>query len=80
VTKANRWQTIYLAVFFVILYLPVLSVILYSFNANPSTAKWTGLTLDWYRELFDDLKKHQPARYSSSAFKWQSSLPRFPLC
>jgi len=58
VTKANRWQTIYLAVFFVILYLPVLSVILYSFNANPSTAKWTGLTLDWYRELFDDLKKH----------------------
>jgi spermidine/putrescine transport system permease protein len=29
-------------------------VILYSFNASPSTAQWTGFTLDWYRELFRD--------------------------
>ncbi len=36
------------------MYLPVISVILYSFNASPSTARWAGLTLDWYRELFAD--------------------------
>ena len=53
-TRTNRWQIIYLSIFFVILYLPVLSVILYSFNANASTAKWTGLTLEWYRQLFRD--------------------------
>lgn len=52
--KTNRFSTFYLLLFFVILYLPVLSVILYSFNASPSTAQWTGFTLDWYRELFRD--------------------------
>ncbi len=52
--KTNRFGIFYLSLFFVILYLPVLSVILYSFNASPSTAQWTGLTLDWYRELFRD--------------------------
>lgn len=52
--RVNRWQIIYLSVFFVVLYLPVLSVILYSFNANASTAKWTGWTLDWYQQLFND--------------------------
>src|SRR5690554_376323 len=53
-TKTNRFGVFYLSLFFVLLYLPVLSVILYSFNASPSTAQWTGFTLDWYRELFRD--------------------------
>lgn len=52
--KTNRFGVFYLSLFFVLLYLPVLSVILYSFNASPSTAQWTGFTLDWYRELFRD--------------------------
>ena len=53
-TKTNGFGVLYLSLFFVSLYLPVLSVILYSFNASPSTAQWTGFTLDWYRELFRD--------------------------
>ncbi|HBG00575.1 MAG TPA: putrescine ABC transporter permease PotI [Firmicutes bacterium] len=52
--ETSRFGTFYLSLFFVALYLPVLSVILYSFNASPSTAQWTGLTLDWYRQLFSD--------------------------
>ncbi|NMB02074.1 MAG: ABC transporter permease [Firmicutes bacterium] len=52
--KANGFGIFYLSLFFVLLYLPVLSVILYSFNASPSTAQWTGFTLDWYRVLFRD--------------------------
>lgn len=52
--KKSRFSAFYLLLFFVMLYLPVLSVILYSFNASPSTAQWTGFTLDWYRELFRD--------------------------
>lgn len=51
---ANRFRTFYLSLFFVILYIPILSVILYSFNKSPSTANWAGFTLDWYRELFSD--------------------------
>lgn len=53
-TKASGFGVFYLSLFFVLLYLPVLSVILYSFNASPSTARWTGLTLDWYVQLFND--------------------------
>ena len=52
--KTNRFQKFYLSLFFVLLYLPVLSVILYSFNKSSSTAHWAGFTLDWYRELFKD--------------------------
>lgn len=36
------------------MYVPVLSVVLYSFNKSSSTAYWAGFTLDWYRELFSD--------------------------
>lgn len=52
--KAKGFRTFYLSLFFVVLYVPVLSVILYSFNQSPSTAQWTGFTLDWYKELFND--------------------------
>lgn len=52
--RVSGFEVFYLSLFFVVLYLPVLSVILYSFNASSSTAQWSGLTLDWYRELFRD--------------------------
>lgn len=47
-------KPLYLALFFVVLYVPIMSIILYSFNQSPSTAQWTGFTLDWYRSLFQD--------------------------
>lgn len=53
-TKSQGFGKFYLSLFFVLLYLPVLSVVLYSFNMGSSTAQWTGFTLDWYRELFRD--------------------------
>ncbi len=53
-TKSNKFRTLYLSLFFLVLYVPVLSVVLYSFNQSSSTAQWTGFTLDWYRELFND--------------------------
>lgn len=51
---SNRFRAFYLLLFFVVLYIPVLGVILYSFNKSPSTASWTGFTLDWYKDLFND--------------------------
>lgn len=35
-------------VFFLWLYLPLLVVVIYSFNANRIAGVWTGFTLDWY--------------------------------
>lgn len=52
--KTSKFGIFYLSLFFIILYFPVLSVILYSFNLSSSTAQWTGLTLKWYQELFRD--------------------------
>ena len=52
--KSRKFGNFYLSLFFVLLYLPVLSVILYSFNMSSSTALWSGFTLDWYKDLFRD--------------------------
>lgn len=34
------------------LYLPILILVIYSFNASKINAVWRGFTLDWYRSLF----------------------------
>lgn len=52
--KSKRVRTFYLSLFFIILYVPVLSVVLYSFNKSSSTAHWAGFTLDWYKQLLGD--------------------------
>ena len=37
---------------FLFLYLPILLLIFFSFNAGDSSAVWKGFSLHWYRELF----------------------------
>ena len=36
------------------LYVPLVIVIVYSFNDSRLNAEWVGFTLDWYRKLFGD--------------------------
>ena len=43
---------IYLGIVFAILYIPILTLILFSFNASESTAVFIGFSLKWYRDLF----------------------------
>ena len=43
---------IYLCLIFAILYIPILTVILFSFNATESTATFSGFGFYWYVELF----------------------------
>lgn len=43
---------IYLCLIFAILYIPLVTVILFSFNATESTAEFSGFSLYWYAELF----------------------------
>ena len=45
-------STIYLCLIFGILYIPIVTVILFSFNATSSTAEFSGFSLHWYSELF----------------------------
>lgn len=45
-------STIYISLIFAILYIPILTVILFSFNATESTATFSGFSFYWYIELF----------------------------
>ncbi len=44
---------IYLTVIFGILYIPILTLMLFSFNAENSTAEFAGFSFKWYLELFN---------------------------
>lgn len=43
---------IYLCLIFGILYIPILTVIFFSFNSTESTAEFSGFSFRWYTELF----------------------------
>ncbi len=45
-------QKIYIALIFIFMYAPIVTLIVLSFNASRSRAKWGGFTLKWYQELF----------------------------
>lgn len=45
---------IYLCLVFAILYIPILTLILFSFNSSESTANFTGFSFEWYIKLFSD--------------------------
>lgn len=45
-------QKIYLALIFLLLYAPIVTLIVLSFNQSRTRAKWGGFTLKWYQELF----------------------------
>ena len=45
---------IYIALILVIMYLPIIIVIIYSFNHSKISSIWGGFSLKWYTELFKD--------------------------
>ncbi|MBN8507648.1 MAG: ABC transporter permease subunit [Burkholderiales bacterium] len=51
----NRWfGRGWLLAGFVFLYLPIVALVLFSFNDSPIPNVWRGFTLKWYRALVDD--------------------------
>ena len=51
--KKMKWYTkTYLGVILTFLYLPIMVLILFSFNQSKSRAYFTGFTFDWYKQLF----------------------------
>lgn len=47
-------QKIYLGLIFFLLYAPIVTLIVLSFNNSKTRAKWGGFTLKWYSELFQN--------------------------
>ncbi|MEE4251053.1 MAG: spermidine/putrescine ABC transporter permease PotC [Alcanivoracaceae bacterium] len=51
----NRWlPRIYLTLIYALLYLPILVLIIYSFNDSRTGYRWGGWSLRWYEALFDN--------------------------
>ncbi|MEL7649347.1 MAG: ABC transporter permease [Sedimentibacter sp.] len=45
---------IYMGIIFIFLYAPIVVLSLFSFNESKSRGNWTGFSLKWYVELFQD--------------------------
>lgn len=47
-------KRIYLLIAYIFLYAPILFLIIFSFNEDKNSSKWTGFSLKWYTALFND--------------------------
>ena len=47
-------KKIYIILIFIFLYAPIATLMVLSFNASRTRAKWGGFTLKWYSSLFDN--------------------------
>lgn len=54
--RRNRTKLpgIYLGLVLAFIYLPIVFVVVYSFNGSKSTAVWKGFSLEWYQALLQD--------------------------
>ena len=52
--KKHKLSGIYLAVLLLVMYLPIVMVVIFSFNESKLTASFTGFSLKWYETLWHD--------------------------
>lgn len=52
VNKFGKW--VYAGLIYTFMYLPIILLIIYSFNNSRYRGNWEGFTLNWYTELFKD--------------------------
>jgi spermidine/putrescine transport system permease protein len=53
-SKQGFWKKGYVGGILILMYVPILMVIIYSFNTNRLSSSWSGFSLRWYGELFRD--------------------------
>ncbi len=66
--KNSPWASVYMALVLLLLYLPILVVVLFSFNGNAGRTanfQFEGFSLQWYRHLFDPATGYGAALASS---------------
>jgi spermidine/putrescine transport system permease protein len=52
--EGNAAQKAYISLVIAVMYIPILIMIIYSFNRSRLNSVWEGFTIGWYRELFRD--------------------------
>ena len=53
-TRLSRFNIASLSLGFAFLYLPIVILVIYSFNASRLVTVWGGWSLRWYTEFFND--------------------------
>ena len=66
-------KRIYITLIFIFLYAPIATLIILSFNASKTRAKWGGFTLKWYASLFRN-QNIMEALYTTLLIAFISSL------
>ncbi len=73
-SRRARWATwIILALGFAFLYLPVIILVVYSFNESRLATVWSGFSLKWYGELFRDRQMLEAAWISLKVAFWTAT-------
>lgn len=54
--KTKTFNIIYISLVIIFFYLPIISLIIFSFNDGSSLTRWTGFSFRWYRRLFESDK------------------------
>ena len=62
--KGRRLFPVYIAFILAVMYVPILLVIIYSFNLSRLSSVWGGFGFAWYRELFRDRSMFEALRNS----------------
>ena len=62
--KPGVFPKAFLAAVTLLLYLPILIMVIYSFNGSKITSLWSGFSLRWYRALFRDTAMFEALRNS----------------
>ena len=60
----SLFPRVYLAVVLGVMYLPILLVVIYSFNAGRLSSVWEGFSFHWYQVLFKDAAIFEALRNS----------------
>jgi spermidine/putrescine transport system permease protein len=63
-TKQSKWLWAVALLTYAFLYLPLVIVVMYSFNDSRLNAEWVGFTFKWYQILFNDEQMLLAARNS----------------
>jgi spermidine/putrescine transport system permease protein len=56
--RGRRWMKLHTLAVLAFLYLPLVILIVFSFNVSRQTAEWQGFTLKWYAMLWSDRAIH----------------------
>lgn len=66
-------QKIYVALIFIFLYAPIITLMVLSFNASKTRSKWGGFTFKWYKQLFKN-KEIMEALWNTLLIAFLSAL------